>query len=905
MKSSGVRVMLICATLAVAITGYWQAAAAQSAPRPLITEAVSDTRLVTLGGNTRPEANATNDRGAVAADFPLEHLLLQLRRSPEREQALDQYIDEMQDPKSPNYHHALTIQEMRQRYGLAQQDLDKIQDWLKSHGFTINRVYPNGMVIDFSGTAGQVSEAFHTEIHQLDVNGKMHIANMSNPQIPAALAPAVVGVVSLNDFRPQPQSRVEPNFTFSCNNSPFSTSCFAVTPADLATIYNLSPLFSAGISGQGQTIVVIEDTDVFSLNDWSTFRSTFGLSSFTGGSVSEVHPASCTDPKVNSETEEEAIIDAEWASAAAPSAAIEIAACADTETTPGQILALENLVNSKTTPPAIVSNSYGIAEALQGATFNAAIASIYQTAVVTDLVSIFVASGDSAGAYADQGFDNVATRGISVNGAASTPYNVAVGGTDFSDTFSGTNSTYWSSTNTAADGSALSYIPEIPWNQSCGSTLIASFLKFPSTFGADSLCNADEGLVIAGGSGGPSGCATGTPSTTGVVSGTCEGYAKPNWQSVDGNPADGVRDLPDVALFASGGPWGHSYVLCDSDPTDGLNGCVTGGAGTSFAAPIMAGIQSLANQHTGSRQGNPNPTYYALANAEYGASGSSSCNSSNGNAVGNTCIFYDITEGDNDVPCTGTHNCYDPAGTFGVLSTSNTSYQPAYPATTGWDFATGIGSVNAFNLVMAFGASVSPTPTATPTATATATRTATPTATGTSATPTATATRTATATATETRTATPTATGTGVTPTATATATATRTPTPTATGTPTATATGTLTPTATATPGGGRITVSSKSVNLAALPGASASASIIVGNVGTGPLKVEVGSPGHNPPLSETGEGSFTLQADTHSAVTFTFSPTKKGSVKGQFQITSDDPTHKKAIKVKVTAKAK
>ena len=766
---------------------------------------------------------------------------------------------------------------------MAQQDVDKIVDWLKSHGFTINRVYPNGMVIDFSGTAGQVSEAFHTEIHQLDVNGKMHIANMSNPQIPAALAPAVVGVVSLNDFRPQPQSRVNPNYTFGCNNSPFSSTCFAVTPADLATIYNLTPLFSAGISGQGQTIVVIEDTDVFSLNDWSTFRSTFGLSSFTGGSVSQVHPASCTNPGVQSGAEQEAILDAEWASAAAPSAAIEIATCADTETTPGQILALENLVNSKTTPPAIVSNSYGVAEALQGATFNAAMASVYQTAVVTDLVSIFVASGDSAGAYADQGFDSVATRGVSVNGAASTPYNVAVGGTDFSDTFSGTNSTYWSSSNTAALGSALSYVPEIPWNDSCGSTLIASFLEFPSTFGLESVCNAREILDIAGGSGGPSGCATGTPSTTGVVSGTCQGYAKPGWQSVKGNPADGVRDLPDVALFASSGPWGHSYVFCDSDPADGESStCFPGGGGTSFAAPIMAGIQTLVNQHTGSRQGNPNPTYYSLADAEYGASGSSSCNSSNGNAVGNTCIFYDITEGDNDVPCTGTHNCYDPVGTYGVLSTSNTSYQPAYPATTGWDFATGIGSVNAYNLVMAFGASASPTPTATATATstATATRTATPTATATS-----------------TRTATPTATATGVTPTATATATA--------TGTATATATGTLTPTATPTPGGGRITVSSKSVNLAALPGATASASIIVGNIGTGPLEVEVGSPGHNPPLSETGGGAFTLQANAHSAVTFTFAPTKKGSVKGQFEITSDDPTHKKGFKVKVKAKAK
>src|SRR5215469_7613915 len=134
------------------------------------------------------------------------------------------------------------------------------------------------MVIDFSGNASQVSKAFHTEIHYLDVNGKTHIANMSDPQIPAALAPAIVGVVSLNDFRPQPQYRMSPDFTLSCGSS----TCFEVVPSDLATIYNLNPLFSAGISGQGQTIVVLEDSNVFSTADYTTFRSTFGLSSFAG-----------------------------------------------------------------------------------------------------------------------------------------------------------------------------------------------------------------------------------------------------------------------------------------------------------------------------------------------------------------------------------------------------------------------------------------------------------------------------------------------------------------------------------------------------------------------------------------------------------------------------------------------
>src|SRR5271154_4627202 len=788
------RVLLGCAILLASIAGYQQVVgAAGGQSRALITEPVSDHALVKLAGNTRPEATAANDRGAVAADFPMDHMLLQLRRAPEQEQALDQYIEELEQPKSPNYHHWLTAKEVGERYGLAAQDLHTIKDWLKSHGFKINKVYPNGMVIDFSGNAGEVSEAFHTEIHRLDVNGKMHIANMSDPQIPAAL-PAVVGVVSLNDFRPQPQSYIEPNYEYACMGDGFGSPCEAVAPPDLATIYNLNPLFTAGLSGQGQTIVVIEDSDLYSNADWTTFRTDYGLSSYTDGSVSVVHPGSCTDPNVVSGSESEAIVDAEWASAAAPSATIEVASCADTEATPGELLALENLVNGGSKPPALLSNSYGGAEAVQGATLNAAFESAYQTAV-TDGVSVFVAAGDSDSAYADQGVDSTATRGIAINGAASTPYNVAVGGTDFGDTYQGLEAAYWNTTsNTGTDGSALSYIMEIPWNSTCASGILTDYLGFSSTIGAESTCNQEPaGKIhsISAGSGGPSGCATGAPSTTGVVSGTCAGYAKPSWQSVLGNPGDGVRDIPDVSLFASDYPWGHSYVFCDSDPAEG--GCGPGAGGTSFGAPIMAGIQAIINQHTGSRQSNPNTTYYALASSEYGTTGSTTCNSSLGSSVGSSCIFYDITQGDNDVPCTGKHNCINEGGTYGVLSTSNTALQPAYSATTGWDFATGIGSVNAYNLVMAFGASAKPTPPATATATATATSTSSRTAT-----PTATATRTATATATATHTATATTTATA-TKTATTTATATQTVTATATGTPTATATATKTATATAT----------------------------------------------------------------------------------------------------------
>jgi subtilase family serine protease len=286
---------------------------------------------------------------------------------------------------------------------------------------------------------------------------------------------------------------------------------------------------------------------------------------------------------------------------------------------------------------------------------------------------------------------------------------VAVGGTDFADTYLGTASTYWNTSNTTTYGSAKSYIPEIPWNDSCASVLLASANGYTATYGSSGFCNSTTGkadyLTTASGSGGPSGCATGKASTSGVVSGTCAGYAKPTWQSLVGNPSDKVRDIPDVSLFAANGVWGHYYVFCDSDTADGGAKCTgapsgwSGAGGTSFASPIMASIQALVNEKTGSKQGLPNPTLYSLAKTEYGSSGSSTCNSSATGGPASSCIFYDNTLGDMDVNCTGSYNCYLDGGKNGVLSTSTTSYAKAYGNTTGWDFSSGIGTVNAANLV--------------------------------------------------------------------------------------------------------------------------------------------------------------------------------------------------------------
>ena len=675
--------------------------------RPLVTSPVVTSNLVRLVGNVRPEANTANDLGAVADGFPMNHMFVQLQRASTEETALRQLIDQLHDPNSPNYHQWLTPDQFGSRFGPAASDVQQVTSWLQGQGFQVNLVYPSGMTIDFSGTAGQVATAFRTEIHNVAARGTTLFANVTDPQIPAALAPVIAGIAGLNNFTPRPQFKPRSNYTFGgCG-----ANCYALTPPDLATIYNFNPVFTSGNTGQNQTIYLIEDTNLFTNNDWTTFRSTFGLSGYTGASLNTIHPAppsgtnNCGNPGVNGD-DGEAILDAEYASAAAPSAAIVIASCANTPD--GLLIAIQNLVNSAN-PPAIISISYGGCEVLNGVSSNAAYNTIYQQGVAEG-ISFFVSSGDEDAGICD---DGAITHGIGVNALASSPYVVAVGGTDFSDSYSNTNSTYWNAGNTATFGSAKSYIPEMPWNNSCASVLIATVEGFAATYGLSGFCNSPVGkadfINNSGGSGGPSGCATGFPTVAGVVSGTCAGYAKPAWQSVLGNPSDGVRDLPDVSLFAANGVWGHFYIYCYSDTVNGGTACTgapsgwSGAGGTSFAAPIMAGVQALINAHMGARQGNPNYRLYQLAAREYGTGGSSSCNSSLGNAVGSSCTFYDVTLGDIDAPCqalAGTlYNCYLPSGTYGVLSTSNASYQPAYGTQTGWDFATGIGTVNVANLV--------------------------------------------------------------------------------------------------------------------------------------------------------------------------------------------------------------
>ncbi len=685
---------------------------------------IDKSRLVELSGNVHPLARAEFDRGAVADSLPLEHLMLQLKRHPAQQKALDALIAGLYDPHSPNYHQWLTAQQYGDSFGPSKDEVATLTRWLEAHGFTVNVVYPSGTAIDISGTAAAVRKAFHTTIHTYEVGGVGHIANASEPKVPAALAPMVAGFASLNDFRPHPMlhknnpgwNEMRGRFAFPYLGNQLNN----LSPADFAVIYNLNPLFNLGspITGQGQTIVVVEDTDM-SADDWNTFRTSFGLNSFAG-TLTQIHPAppagvkhlkNCKDPGTNLD-EVEAALDAEWATAVAPDAAIEVAACDNTRTTFGGLIAAQNLLNSDSPPP-IISVSYGDCESDLGKAGNGAFNANWQLAAAVG-TSVYVAAGDSGAAGCD-GASIIATGGIAASGYASTPFNVAVGGTDFQDAVNNNISTYWSGAGLGTQ-TVRSYVPETPWNDTCASSLLFTYAAL--TNGVD-FCNGFPGMFsftndIAGG-GGPSAI-----------------YAKPSWQAgVVGIVNDSRRDTPDVSLFAGNGLFTHALLFCMSDlaqegvPCDYSNPIdanFNSAGGTSFSSPAFAGIQALINQQTGQKWGNPNPVLYAFGANEYGSPAApnqgnlTACNSNNGNTIGGACVFYDVTLGDIDVPCSKprkgkARNCFGPpANPVGVLSTSNTTSAPAYPSTGGWDFATGLGTVNIANLVTGWSATAALVP---------------------------------------------------------------------------------------------------------------------------------------------------------------------------------------------------
>jgi hypothetical protein len=662
-------------------------------PTARIIRATDESKLVTLAGNVHPLARPEFDRGSISDAQALHRMLLLLQRSSEQESALLQLLDDQQSKASSNYHKWLTPTQFGQQFGPADADIQTVMQWLASRGFTDIKVSSGRSIIEFSGNVAQVRSAFHTEIHQYVVKGETHLANALDPQVPAALAPVVAGVVSLNNFpvkshlhrlgtfqKLRTTGEIKPLFTFSgCQ----SGNCFGVGPADFATIYNTTPLLNGSpkIDGSGQTIAIVGESNI-DVQDVIDFRTMFGLTqNFSSNNVILNGP----DPGINgSETESDA--DVEWSGAAAPGANIDFVTSAPTETTAGIDLSAVYIVDNNLA--GVMSESFGACEQNLGSTLNQFYNSLWEQAAAQG-ITVVLSAGDGGSAGCDD-FDTqqTASNGLAVSGFASTPFNIAVGGTDFDQ--AGKQSQYWNTTATTTTppvpASALKYIPEVPWNDSC----------------------AQLGLT---------GCGAGVnPNLLNIVAGSGGAstiYPKPAWQmGVPGMPSDNHRDLPDVALFAADGFNDSFYIMCEHDLTP-ANSCnlsefnytFQGVGGTSVSAPAFAGIIALVNQKQATaqvpapRQGNANQVLYALAKKQASTTPALNCVSATPPA--SACTFNDINKGNNSVPCAGkSPNCSSAvSGVNGVLVETGNSSTPAFPATSAYDLATGLGSVNVSNLV--------------------------------------------------------------------------------------------------------------------------------------------------------------------------------------------------------------
>jgi subtilase family serine protease len=668
-------------------TAAAQTSSAQAAVPTRITQAIDETQLVRLHGNVHPLARAEFDQGLVNDATPMKRMMLVLQRSPEQQAALSKLMDEQLNKDSPNFHKWLTPDQFGKQFGPADADIQAVTDWLTRQGFQQIKVGAGRTAVEFSGNVGQVRNAFHSEIHRFNVNGESRQANVSDPQIPAALTPVVSGVLTLHNFPRKSlrhhvgiftrtaDGRVEPQFTGSTGQF------FVVGPADFAKIYNIP----ATLDGTGQTIAIVGDSNI-NPQDVTDFRTLFGLSANPPNII-----LNGPDPGLNAD-EGEAALDVQISGMVAPQAAIDFVVSEDTLTAAGIDLSSFYIIDNNIAP--VMSLSFGTCESGLGASGNAFFNTLWEQAAAQG-ITVFVAAGDPGSAGCDDFTTaKTATLGLAVSGFASTPFNVAVGGTDFDDV--GTQSNFWlvpPAPNGAGKESALGYIHEVPWNDSCAATATASTLNTvcvnptPSTL-----------LNIAGGSGGPSSV-----------------YAKPPWQSgiIPNGIAtgDNHRYIPDVSLFASDGPQSKSfYLVCQADalsagssPSCASSGPFSflGAGGTSASSPAFAAIMALINQNNG-RQGNANPVLYKIA-----ATAGQSCNSSTTPLAGSaTCSFYDITKGNNSVPCVGkSPNCSSQTtGVNGVLVSPASSTTPAWStaagsgAIPGYDLATGLGSVNVANL---------------------------------------------------------------------------------------------------------------------------------------------------------------------------------------------------------------
>ena len=645
-------------------------------PRRVLS-AVDARDRVALPRVARAWVSKAIDQGAVPGQTAASHMLLLLQRSPQQEQALEEYLGDLQSPSSPRYHHWLTPAQFGQAYGVNADDVASVSSWLQSEGLTIDMVSPARNLIEFSGTVSQLQQAFQTQIHRLTLGTESEVTAVSAVQVPRALAPVIRGLVNLDGahahklYQAGPTGKydsashsIQPDFTVFDNTTPL----LFVDPSDAATIYDtpnaaLNPNFhGTSLDGAGVTVGVVGDSNV-NLDLVANYRQ-----SFLGETAANQNlPTIVVDGNDPGQTgdEIESWLDLEILGGIAPKAKIYYYASQDADLTFGLQNAITRAVNDNLV--SILSISYGGCEAQQGTAGNAYFNNIYEQAAAQG-ITVTVSSGDSGSANCDPANSAAAVNGLAVNALASTPYNIAVGGTDY-DVLGGSFSTYVDDTTSGVAPYYLTvhgYIPEEPWNNSTQvNTSLANNLPL--------LSQGQTNIVASGG-------------------GASSIYPKPAFQTAL-TPQDGFRDLPDVSFLGANGLYGASWVLCErtigGDDCQNDNGQFTdastfhGVGGTSAATPAFAGMLALLEQSVGSRLGQANNVLYQLAASKY------------------SVVMHDITTGNNSVFCSQ-----------GFADCGSNSFLNGWDAVTGYDEASGLGSVDVAQMVSNWN-SVALTPTTT------------------------------------------------------------------------------------------------------------------------------------------------------------------------------------------------
>jgi subtilase family serine protease len=604
-----------------------------------IKSAISGSERFALSGNVRPSIVYAKDQGEVSGSLALPTMTMHFAMSASQKADLAQLLQQQQDRHSTQYHKWLTTAQYADRFGMNEKDIQKVTAWLQAQGFTNVQEAHSRTFVTFSGTADQAEQAFHTSIHNYVMpNGATHYANATDPQLPKALNGVVESIRGLHNFTPKPHIR--PRLTSSATGNHF------LVPNDWATIYDVTPLYNSGMNGAGHSIVIPGQTDLV-MSDIESFETAIGLPVKDPQVI-----LAGVDPGVQAYSGDlgESDLDIEWATGLAPGASIIFVTSNDVLTS--ETYAVDNNVAD------VMSITYGDCEADTGSATENSLNSLFQQAAAQGM-TVVAAAGDQGAADCDEGTNlSYATQGLAVDVPAALPYVTGIGGNEFNEGTTAGATQYWSGTNNSSSGSAISYIPEIAWNDS----------------------TEDDALSASGG-------------------GASIMWPKPSWQTGTGVPGNSFRNVPDLAFTASADHDG--YLTCTETqatpnaalvPTcvNGLRAastqlqCTSEGytypcgsfnvsGGTSATAPSFAAVVAMLVQQNGGRQGFINPNIYTLASISSNA-------------------FHDITSGNNIVPCEGgTPNCSSAIATiYGTLG---------YSAGVGYDQVTGWGSADAFNLV--------------------------------------------------------------------------------------------------------------------------------------------------------------------------------------------------------------